>query len=629
MFKSYMGIQGGNRKSRHEPGSNFAETNGRQAPSIMESHLGTNNSIITIFTHKRTLLIVFLVIVMFAVFWQSTNHEFLCYDDNIYVTDNLHVKTGLTYRNTLWAFTTMEASNWHPVTWLSHMLDCQAYGLNPKGHHLTNVLFHIANTLLLWYLLFSATRNYWQSMFVAALFALHPLHVESVAWIAERKDVLSTFFMLATLILYTRYAKNSRPLLYILTLLLYVFGLMSKPMLVTLPFVMLLWDFWPLGRLRLETRLKGNITNRMPDEASTSAPLRLILEKLPFFAFSLLSSVVTFYAQAHGGSVAGTQAVPLTFRVVNALVSYTKYIGIMLWPSNLAVIYPLPPTLTLVQAGISGLILIGVTLVVYRRARMNPFLLMGWLWYVGTLVPVIGLVQVGRQAMADRYTYIPLIGLFIMISWGVPALTDKWPCRRSVITVVTLLAIAGLTICTWIQLSYWRNGVILFRHAIQVVDNNYIAHLQLGDELSKLAKYNEAIDHYLTALKAISGDRNLHMNLGVAFFQTGNTEMAIKHYYKALSLGAESDKLYYNLGLTFGMQGNLNESITYLTKAVIINPKFAEAHYNLGVALVTSGRLDESIRHFSEALHVDPGLVEAQKALESAMRLKSGQSPDK
>jgi hypothetical protein len=475
------------------------------------------------------------------------------------------------------------------------MLDCQAHGLNPKGHHLTNVLFHITNTLLLLYLLFSATRNYWQSMFVAALFGLHPLHVESVAWIAERKDVLSTFFMFATLILYTRYAKNSRPLLYILTLLLYVLGLMSKPMLVTLPFVMLLWDFWPLGRLRLEPRPKGNITNRMPDEASTSAPLRLILEKLPFFAFSLLSSVITFYAQAHGGSVAGTQAVPLTFRVVNALVSYTKYIGNMLWPSNLAVIYPLPPTLTLVQGTISGLILTGVTLVVCRRARMNPFLLMGWLWYVGTLVPVIGLVQVGRQAMADRYTYISLIGPFIMISWGVPALMHKWPYRRSVITAVALLALAGSTVCTWIQLSYWKNDVTLFGRAVQVVEDNYIA----------------------------------QMNLGAAFFKTGNIRAAIKHYYTALSLRPENDKLCYDLGLALGVQGNLNESITYLTKAVIINPKFAEAHYNLGVALVTSGRLDEGIRHFSEALQADPGLVEARKALESAMRLKSGQSSEK
>jgi Flp pilus assembly protein TadD len=595
----------------------------------MESHPGTNKNTLTISAYKQTLLIIFLAIVTVLVFWQSTNHDFLSYDDDLYVTDNFHVKTGLTHRNMLWAFTTAEASNWHPLTWLSHMLDCQIHGLNPKGHHLTNVLFHIANTLLLSYLLISATRSYWQSMFVAALFALHPLHVESVAWVAERKDLLSTFFMFGTLILYTRYAKNPRPLLYVITLLVYVFGLMSKPMLVTLPFVMLLWDFWPLGRLRFDTWIKGNIAYSTFDSASTSTLPRLILEKLPFFVFSLLSSVLTYYAQAHGGSVAGIHSVPLTFRVVNGLVSYTTYIRNMLWPAHLAVIYPLPPALTLVQAGISGLILIGVTLVVYRRARMNPFLLMGWLWYVGTLVPVIGLVQVGRQAMADRYTYIPLIGLFIMISWGVPALTHKWPYRRALITSLAILTLAGSTICTWIQLSYWRNGVLLFTHAIQAVENNYIAHLQLGDELSKRAKYNEAIEHYLTALRAISGDGNLHMNLGVAFFETGNIEAAIKHYYTALSLKPENDRLYYNLGLAFGVQGNLNESITYLTKAVTMNPKFAEAHYNLGVALVTSRRLDEGIRHFKESLQVDPGLVEAQKALEAAMRVKSGQPSHK
>jgi len=575
-----MGMQGGgNRESGQEP-------------NVMESLLGINNRIITISARKKTLLVVLLVIVIFAVFWQSTDHEFLTYDDNLYVTDNLHVKTGLTSRNMLWAFTTIEASNWHPVTWWSHMLDCQIHGLNPKGHHLTNVLLHIANTLLLLYLLFSATRKYWHSIFVATLFAVHPLHVESVAWIAERKDMLSTFFMFGTLILYTRYTQNSRLLLYVLTLLLDVLGLMSKPMLVTLPFVMLLWDFWPLGRLRFGTLEKGNMIYSVLNGASISTPMRLILEKVPFFFFSLLSSVVTYYAQAQGGSVAGIHAVPLTFRAVNALVSYTKYIANMFWPHDLAVIYPLPPTLTLVQAGISGLILIGITLVVCRRVRKSPFLLMGWLWYLGTLVPVIGFVQVGRQAMADRYTYTPLIGLFIMLSWGFPALTHKWPYRRSVITAVALLALAGSTICTWKQLSLWKNDVTLFGNAVQVFEDNYIA----------------------------------YMNLGAALFQTGDTEAAIKQYQKALPLKSESDRLNYNLGLAFGVQGNLNESITYLTKAVTINPKFADAHYNLGVALAKQGRLDEAIRHFIEALQVDPGLVEARKALEAAMRLKSGQS---
>jgi hypothetical protein len=542
-----------------------------------------------IFPYKRPLIIVLLVIVVSAVFGQSINHDFLTYDDNVYVTENSHVRTGLTYRNMFWAFTSIEASNWHPLTWLSHMLDCQIYGLNPKGHHLTNVLFHAINTLLLLYLLFSATRDFWPSIFVSALFALHPLHVESVAWVAERKDMLSAFFMFGTLILYTRYTQNSRPLLYWLALLAYVLGLLSKPMLVTLPFVMLLWDFWPLGRLRFETRLKGSITHKTPDEVSTSTWRRLIIEKLPFFAFSLLSSVVTYYAQVQGGSVAGTHAVPLTFRAVNALVSYTKYIGNMMWPHHLAVIYPLPPTLTWVQAIISGLILIAVTFAVYRWGRMYPFLPMGWLWYLGTLVPVIGLVQVGRQALADRYTYIPLIGLFMMISWGVPSLIHRLPHRRSILTAVATLALAGLAICSRIQIGYWKNDVTLFGRAVQTVENNYIA----------------------------------HMNLGAALFQTGNTDAAIKHYYKALSLRPDNDRLHYNLGLALGVQGNLKESIVYLTRAVTMNPKFAEAHYNLGVALVTTGRLDEGIQHFSEALQADPDLVEARKALDAALRLKS------
>ena len=552
---------------------------------MTETHL----EIKTHSAHIKALLVVLLLVFTFTVFWQSTGHEFIVYDDGVYVRENLHVNTGLTYRNMLWAFTTIEASNWHPLTWWSHMLDCQIYGLNPKGHHLTNVLFHTANTLLLWYLLFSATRKYWQSLFVAALFALHPLHVESVAWIAERKDLLSTSFMFGTLILYTRYTKTPRPLLYILALVLYVFGLMSKPMLVTLPFVMLLWDFWPLGRLRLRApRKEGS----MPDQTSTPNLLNLIFEKLPFFALSLLSSIVTYYAQAHGASIAGAHAVSFTFRLVNALVSYAKYIQNMVWPAHLAVIYPLLGPPTWVQAAISGLILLGISLTIYRRARVNPFLMMGWLWYLGTLVPVIGLVQVGRQTMADRYTYIPLIGLFIMISWGIPALTGSLRYRRTIITAMALLVVIGSSVCTWIQLRYWKNDITLFSHAIQAVENNYVA----------------------------------HMNLGLAFFQRDNTEEAIRQYFKALSLRPNTDDLCFYLGLAFGVQGNLNESITFFTRAIEINPKFADAHYNLGVALARQGRLDEGIRHFTRALQIDPALMEARKALDTAMRLKSEQS---
>ncbi len=540
----------------------------------------------------KALFIVLLLVVTFVVFWQSTGHEFIVYDDNVYVKENVHVNNGLAYQNMLWAFTTIETSNWHPLTWLSHMLDCQIYGLSPRGHHLTNVLFHIINTLLLWYLLFSATRKYWQSIFVAALFALHPLHVESVAWIAERKDLLSTLFMLGALILYTRYTKSLRLLLYILTLVLYALGLMSKPMLVTLPFVMLLWDFWPLGRLRLRATLKEDTDESIPDQTATSNLLNLILEKLPFFAFSILSSIVTYYAQSHGASVAGTHTVPFTFRLVNALVSYAKYIQNMVWPHHLAVIYPLPPTLTLVQAGISGVILLGISFLAYRQTRNKPFLLTGWLWYLGTLVPVIGLVQVGRQAMADRYTYIPLIGLFIMISWGIPALAGSLRYRRTIVTAMALLVLMGSSVCTWVQLRYWKSDITLFTHAIHAVENNYVA----------------------------------HMNLGLALFQRGETEEAIKHYFDALSIRPNTDDLCYYLGLAFGVEGNLNESVIFFKRAVEINPKFAVAHYNLGVALARQGRLDEGIRHFTRALQIEPALMEARKALETAMRLKSQQS---
>jgi protein O-mannosyl-transferase len=552
----------------------------------MGCRFGLTHSTVAVSQVQKALIGVVLLIAIVGVYWQSTGHEFIIYDDHVYVTDNVHVSTGLSSRNVLWAFTTIEASNWHPLTWLSHMLDCQIFGLNPKGHHLTNILFHAANTLLLWYLLFYVTQNFWQSILVAGLFALHPLHVESVAWIAERKDLLSAFFMFATLTFYSRYAKECRPWPYITALLLYGLGLMSKPMLVTLPFVMMLWDFWPLGRLRFRT--PSDVVQGSP----FVTPRRLISEKVPFFVLSLLSSIVTYYAQSHGGSVAGAHAVPFAFRFVNALVSYTGYILKMIWPFNLAVIYPLPPTLTLVQAAVSGLILVGITLVVCNRTRVNPFLLTGWFWYLGTLVPVIGFVQVGRQAMADRYTYIPLIGLFIIISWGLSALTHRLHYRRLIATAVGLLMLAGATACTWKQVGYWKNDITLFTHAIQVVRDNHIA----------------------------------HMNLGLAFFERGNIEEAIKHYYEALALGPKSDDLCYYLGLAFGMQGNLDESIAYFTKAVTINPKFADAHYNLGVALAKQRRFEEGIRHFKEALRLDPGLLEARKALETAMRSKSEQS---
>jgi tetratricopeptide (TPR) repeat protein len=320
---------------------------------------------------------------------------------------------------------------------------------------------------------------------------------------------------------------------------------------------------------------------------------------------------------------------PLLFRIVNALLSYVRYIFNMFWPHNLAVIYPMPPTLTIVQGLSASLVLLGISFVVYRLARQHPYLSVGWLWYLGTLVPVIGLVQVGNQALADRYTYIPLIGLFIMMSWGLSAIVKNFRYRRVLLSVGAGLALSALTICSWVQLSYWKNSATLFRRASAVVADNYIAYIHLGDGLSQQGNFTEAIDYYLSALRFRPDREDVHTNLGAAYAQAGNIGAAIEHYYKALSLDPAKAELNYNLGLAFGVHGNIDQSIIYLGRAVTINPKFPEAHYNLGVALVRAGRLDEGIRHFHEALQVNPGLVEARKALKTTMRLKSGQPSHK
>lgn len=572
---------------------------------------------------------VLLVFVMIAVFWQSTGHDFINYDDPAYVTDNIHVRTGLTYPNFLWAFTAFHASNWHPITWLSHMLDSEIYGLNPKGHHMTNILFHIANTLLLLYLLYSTTRNYWQSLFVAALFAFHPLHVESVAWIAERKDLLSTFFGFVTLILYSRYARSPRPLIYLVTLLAFAVGLMAKPMLVTLPFVMLLWDFWPLRRLQIKKQRTEDGLYAPNQNGPSSTPSRLVLEKIPFFALMLASCTTTYLAQRKGGAVADAQLVPLLFRIINALLSYVRYISNMFWPHNLAPMHPLPLTLTIEQGIIAGLILFGISYLVYRLAHLHPSIPTGWLWYLGTLVPVIGFVQVGRQSMADRYTYLPLIGLFIMISWGVPVLFKNFRHRRVALSAGACMLLFALMILTRTQLDYWKNTATLFDHATKAGVNNQEAYRLLGDALVQQGRLPEAERSFLEALRIQPDYEDVHANLGGIYMKQGRIREALFHYQEVVRMAPRNDQANYNLGLALGMSGNLEESIRYFNAAVDLNPNFAEAHCNLGIALVRSGRLDEGIYHFNKALQVKPDFAEARRSLEAAMKLKARQSRSK
>lgn len=600
------------------------------------------------FQKLRILTVVLFVLVVTGVFWQSTNHDFINYDDPAYVTENNHVKSGLTYQGLKWAFSTLTASNWHPLTWLSHMLDCQLYGLTPMGHHLTNIILHILNTLLLFYLLHCATRDYWRSFFVAALFGLHPLHVESVAWVAERKDVLSTFFLLITLIFYDRYARQLRPLPYVLALVSFALGLMSKPMLVTLPFVMLLWDVWPLNRLKLQrsSGTDGHSGTAIGNNCiSSGSQLGLVREKIPFFVLSLVSCIITYRAQDQAGAVAAIHTLPLGFRAVNALLSYVRYIGKMFWPHHLAVIYPLPTTLTIAQGLAAGLALLVITYLACRLARRHAHLLVGWLWYIGTLVPVIGLVQVGKQAMADRYTYIPLIGLFIMISWGVPALLRSWPPLWVVLPAAACLFLSALTIATWVQIGYWKNGVTLFSHAAGAVADNSIAyrnlgnalaqrgdfadaersfqealriypddeetHTQWGAALAKQKRIEDAIDQFMIALQINSNSADAHYNLGVMFAENRDTAQAIKHYVEALRIEPRREDAHLNLGSIYLGEGNLNQALYHYYQASSLDPYNAEIVYSLGLAYGMNGNLAESIRCFSAAVRIKPDFLEA------------------
>ena len=415
-----------------------------------------------------------LLVITFSVYWQIHTFDFIRFDDDQYVYGNPHVKTGVTMNNVIWAFTAFHSCNWHPLTWISHMIDCQFFGLNPGPHHVVNLAFHIINTLLLFLVFKKMTGGLWQSAFVAALFALHPLHVESVAWIAERKDVLSAFFWMLTIFVYEKYARRPTVVRYFFVFLFFALGLMSKPMVVTLPFVLLLMDLWPLKRIRI---------NHPPDGKSThqiNIMYRLILEKIPLFFLSAISSVITFYAQKSGQSVANLNLIPIHTRIANSLVSYATYIESMIWPTKLGVLYPYVFQQPVWKIMGACLIVIFISLLSVTTIRKIPYFFVGWLWYLGTLIPVIGLVQVGRQAMADRYTYIPFIGLFIIFAWGMSDFYGKIQKSRIAFASSAMIIVTVLTIVTWKQIGYWKNSILLFEHTLAVTSDNYLIHNNLG-----------------------------------------------------------------------------------------------------------------------------------------------------
>jgi tetratricopeptide (TPR) repeat protein len=625
--------------------------------------------------NKRIPLIyLFLAVAALIAFWQVNQCDFVDLDDPLYVAKNIHIRDGITTQAIRWAFTTGYASNWHPVTWMSHMLDVQLFGLKPRWHHLTNLLFHIANTLLLFFVFHRMTKAPWKSAFVAALFALHPLHVESVAWVAERKDVLSTFFWMLTMGAYIYYVEQrtedgrqrmedgekwtgilrfpSSVFRYSAVLIFFALGLMAKPMLVTLPFVLLLLDYWPLQRLdqkksarqtrteasrqgagsgergSLSAKKRKGKSGKMPtgqgmvkeekpsDHKYQWALIRpLLLEKIPLFTLAALSSIVTFIAQQKGGAVASIEVFSPGVRIANALVSYLIYIGKTIWPNNLAVFYPHPGLRPLWQVLGAVLFLGAVTFAVIRTAKRFPYLAMGWLWFAGTLVPVIGIVQVGSQAMADRYTYIPLIGLFVMAAWGIPEFLKKWqpthPALKEALFASSALILSYFFIVTWTQAGYWRDNIALYDHSVKVTSPNDVIHYNRGVAYGKLGNQAQAISDYNRAIEINPKYADAYIGRGAVYDKLGNQRQAISDFERAIEINPKHTEAYYDRGIALGELGNQRQAISDYDRAIEINPEFTLAYVNRGVAYGKLGDLRQAISDFDRAIEINPEYADA------------------
>jgi protein O-mannosyl-transferase len=597
---------------------------------------------------RAAAMCLFLFCIVFWAFFPSTANSFINFDDPDYVTANPHIQVGLTLAGLKWAFVSIYAGNWHPLTWLSHMADCQVFGLRPWGHHLTSVLLHAVNAVLLFFLLHKLTRSTWRSLLVTALFGLHPLRVESVAWIAERKDVLSSCFGLLSLVCYAHYAEIRGPkpapavqgaasgfvlpssFFYLLALLFLVLGLMSKPMLVTLPCLMLLLDFWPLGRMRNAGRTMPQAECGRQRLAKGSGgtmrrvPWHLLTEKVPFFLATAGAGVITYWAHQAGGHVEAMVELPLAARLGNALVSYSRYLGKLFWPVNLCAYYPHPGQWPATDIVLAGFVLLGLSFLVFRLRRGFPYLLMGWLWFLVSLTPVIGLVQVGAQAMADRYTYLPSIGLLVAIVWATTDLakylmgkssagarrdgasvlspiktssnTDWSPTlpgsegrpQTGAPLVVSLASLALIALCAALtrrQIALWQNSESVFRQALTVTERNDLAHNNLGQALLEQQRVQEAVDHFQQALQINPRSAEAHYNLGVGLFRRGNLALAASEFRSALALNPGYQEAHYNLGVTLVREGDVEGGITELREAVRLKPDDADATNGLLTAL--------------------------------------------
>jgi protein O-mannosyl-transferase len=553
-----------------------------------------------------------LVALTLAVFGHACANEFVNYDDPQYVTDNPHVRAGLSGAGVRWAFRATEALNWHPLTWLSLQLDHDLFGPRPWGYHLTNVLLHAANALLLFLVLHGLTGAVWRSAAVAGLFALHPLHVESVAWVSERKDVLSTFFGLLAVAAYLPYVRRPGLLRYLPVFLALALSLLAKPMLVTLPFVLLLLDYWPLGRLRL-----------WGASPPAPAPLALVLgEKVPLLALAAASCVVTVYAQSKGGVVESLEAFPLGLRVGNAVVSYVRYLGLALWPVGLAAYYPHPrAALPAWQVAGAAALLAAVTALALVSARRRPYLAVGWLWYLGTLVPVIGLVQVGHQALADRYTYVPLVGVFIVVVWGLADLLGGQPGPRKLLAPAAAAALLACAALTWRQVTVWHDGRSLWEHTVRVTADNYVAEDNLARAcLGGKGTLADAEAHLRAAVRINPDYAEGHTRLGTVLGRQGRNEEAVACFRRAVELRPGQAEAHAHLAVALARAGKLEEAITQMQEAARLAPGVAEVRYRLAFALAQAGRLDEAVAACRECVRLEPYNPQYRLALAGLLR---------
>ena len=585
------------------------------------------------------IIIIFLIVASCIAFGRIAGNDFINFDDNGYVTENNDVQSGFNPGSIKWAFTAVVVGNWHPLTVLSHMLDWSLFGANASGHHLISLLLHIGTVLLLFLFLNKTTKNIWPSAFAAAFFALHPLRVESVAWVAERKDVLSMFFGMASIYAYVFYTEKHGLSKYLLCLILFALALMSKPMLVTLPFVLMLLDYWPLGRWQkkmitppieakpsntLESHKKKKKQLKAEESAKNKSNVcvsgckesketiaRLFMEKIPFLLLAFAFCMVTLWAQNTGGAMSSLQKAKFAERLSNALVSYVAYLGKIIWPVDLAFFYPYEYSLPGWEVVVCAFLLAIISVAVICYLKKAAFLFVGWFWYLGALVPVVGFIQVGGQAMADRYTYLSSAGIAIMVAWGIPSLIRNEGVRKKILFPAGVAFLAILSVLTWQQCGYWKNSITLYSHALQVTKNNFLAHINLGTALSDEGKMKDSIDHYNEGIRIKPVYATAYYSRGLAYFRLRQYQRAIEDYNEALRLKPDYVFAYNNRGSAYFCLGQYQLAVEDFNKAIRMKPDYAAAYNNRGNAYSNQGQYQLALEDFNEAIRMKPNYTAA------------------